>query len=188
VLIGEPGVGRRHRRGPGAAHHQREVPESLKGKRLLVLDLASLLAGAKYRGEFEERLKSVLKDLAKDAGTVHLHRRDPYAGRRRQGRGRDRRGNMLKPALARGGAATASAPPPWTSTARTSRRRRARAALSESPGGRAERRGDHRHPARPAERYELHHGVENHRPGDRRRGELSQRYITDRFLPTRRST
>jgi ATP-dependent Clp protease ATP-binding subunit ClpA len=100
------------------------VPESLKGKRLLVLDLGALIAGAKYRGEFEERLKAVLKEITVERGADRpLHRRDPHLVGAGRLEGSMDASNMLKPAWP-GVTSTASAPPPSPSTESTSRRTR----------------------------------------------------------------
>jgi ATP-dependent Clp protease ATP-binding subunit ClpB len=161
-----------------------EVPDSLKGKRLLVLDMAALLAGAKYRGEFEERLKSVLKELAQDEGStiVFIDELHTMVGAGRA-EGAIDAGNMLKPALARGelhciGATTLDEYRKYIEKDAALERRFQRVLVDEPSveDTIAILRGLQ-------EKYEVHHGVEITDPAIVAAAELSHRYITDRFLP-----
>ena len=186
VLIGDPGVGKTAIvEGLARRIADGDVPETLKDRSLVALDLGAMIAGAKYRGEFEDRLKAVLKrDRGRRRADHPVHRRDAHPGRRRRRGGRRGRG---QPAQAGAGARRAALHRRDDAQRVPQARREGRRAGAAFPAG-AGRRADAWRTRISIlrglkERYEVHHGVRIQDAALVAAATLSNRYITDRFLP-----
>ena len=186
ALIGEPGVGKTAiAEGLALRIANGDVPDSLKDRRLMSLDMGSLIAGAKYRGEFEERLKAVLDEVKGAEGDIILFIDEMHtligAGKAR------RRDGRLEPAQAGARARRAALHRRDHARRIPEARRKGRGAAAALPAGvrrRADRRGHHLDPARAQGQLRAAPRRAHHRRRDRRRGDaVSNRYISDRFLP-----
>ena len=191
VLIGEPGVGKTAiAEGLALRIVNDDVPESLKGKKLMALDLGAMVAGAKYRGEFEERLKAVLSEISVGRGRHHrLHRRAAHPDRRRQGRRRD---GCVQHAEARAGARRAALRGRHDARRVSQAHREGRGARPSLPAGvrrRADGRGHDLDPARPQGEVRAASWRAHRRCRDRGGGDaVATATSPTGSCPTRRST